>query len=301
MITRNTKIQSKPAPANQHKQGMGFLWFGDYEDYYYENGSGGGGGFWDMFGDDGDWRGYGGGDYYYDLPYAGLPSFDYWPSPGIDAGSPYGFDSDVNYYEEYLRNLLYNPGGIEQGYGFDLLPGNSGGSNGSGSGWSWDSFWEWARDLLAPSPTPSLDWQGPTSSDANLNAPYPGYCPRGTYHPVNDPYSCVPFPPNDPNAQKQARQQQQQQQRAAQSARAAQKKQDQACPKDPAGRPVWRNPQTGKCELAPQCPQGSKFDSTTRRCLTPQQAKDVYGDDYTWLWWVSGGVLLLAALNRRRR
>ena len=145
-----------------------------------------------------------------------------------------------------------------------------------------NSLWDWLTNL-GPGPAQLDPQYGPAGTGQEL----PGYCPKGTYHPVNDPMACVPFPPNDPNAKKQAS-----------AAKKAQQTQDKACPKHPQGLPVWRNPQTGKCEVVPQCPQGAKFDSTTRRCLTPAQAKELYGDN-NWLWWllIGGGALLLVTRN----
>lgn len=283
--------------------GLGFLnpvgesgddwgWW-DWDFDYDFRADGNGGGFWDYFGDDGDWVGWGGG---YDLPYSPMPDpFGYFPTAGIPGGSPYDPQG------EYLYNLLYRPWAIDQGYGSAFAPPPTGGD--SGNDWSWDNFWDWIKDTLAPSPTPNIDWPFRMPEDFPSDTSLPGYCPQGTYHPANDPYACVPFP-NDPAAKKQAQQRQQQQQRAAQQARRAQQQQDKQCPKDPQGRSVWRNPQTGKCELAPQCPPNTKFDSTTRRCLSSAQLKQVYGDN-NWLWWLIGGgvVLLLATRDRggRRR
>lgn len=285
-VVRATRVDN---PLNQ---GLGFLWFDDYDTYYE---SGGGDSFWDRFGADGDYIG--GGAFGYDLPYYEMPSyFDYWPSAGIDAGNSYD-----DYQAEYFYNQILNPYAIDYGYGFAQTSPDSSG----GSGWDSTAFWDWVTGLLQPSPVPSTDWQGPQPNFdyGSADIPLPGYCPQGTYHPQNDPYACVPFP-NDPAAKKQAQQQQKQQQAAARAAQAAQKKQDQSCPSDPQRRPVWRNPQTGKCELVPQCPPNTKFDSTTRRCLTPVQTRQIYGDN-SWLWWLLGGgvVLLLATRDRggRRR
>lgn len=294
LILKGAAFETGRQLVNNQRRGMGFSpgdYFDDYNDpYYYEDNYGS---WWDNFGPDGDWRsggGYSGGGV--DLPFYDTPSpWDYWPGPGIDAGSP------TEGYSDYLWNVLYNPSGIDYGYGSGFLPGPTGGGN-QDTGWDWDSFWDWVTDRLAPSVTPPLDWQGPFPGEPD--APLPGYCPQGTYHPQNDPFACVPFPPGDPNAKKQAQQQRQQQQKAAQAARSAQKKQDQACPKDPQGRPVWRNPQTGKCELVPQCPPNTKFDSLTKRCLTAAQAKEIYGEDSNlWLWLLAGGAVLLIATRDR--
>lgn len=262
-------------------------WDWDYGFDWFRDGNGGGGGFWDQFGADGDWVGWGGGG----LPYVDTPNpFGYFPTAGIPGGSPYDLQA------EYLYNQIFNPWAIDYGYGFAPSPTGGGGNS---SGWDWDSFWDWIKDTLAPSPTPNTDWPFQNPNDFSPDTPLPGYCPRGTYHPQNDPFACVPFP-NDPAGKKQAQQQRQQQQRQAQQARRAQQQQDKKCPKDPQGRPVWRNPQTGKCELVPQCPPGAKFDSLTKRCLTAAQAKEVYGDDSNlWLWLLAGGAVLLIATRDR--
>lgn len=147
--------------------------------------------------------------------------------------------------------------------------------------------WAWLRDLFGgPGPAPLDPQYGPAGTGQGL----PGYCPKGTYHPVGDPYACVPFPASDPNAKKQQQQQKKSQQSAANALKTAQKKKDQSCPKDPKGRPVWFNPQTGRCELVPPCKAPAKFDSTSGRCLTPGQSKDLYGEDYAWVKWVLGAV-----------
>jgi len=151
-----------------------------------------------------------------------------------------------------------------------------------------DNIWDWLTKL-GPSPAQPVPQYGPAGTGQGL----PGYCPRGTYHPINDPFACVPFPANDPNAKKQASSQQKTQQAAANAAKKAQQAQDKACPKDPQGRAVWRNPQTGKCELVPQCPPGAKFDSATKRCLTAAQAKELYGESNWWLWLLLGAGALV--------
>lgn len=283
--------------AARRGQGMGFA-AGDYWDFDAYN----------DYGNDWDWWfGGGGGDSYtdYDLPMfdwgggSDLPfipmEFDYLPPGGVSAGSPYEGQA------EYLYNYIFNPGAIDYGYGDAFAPGDSSGN--SGGGFDWAGWF----DQLIPWVIPSLDGgPGPANYDPNADGgpQLPRYCPRGTYHPQNDPYACVPFPPNDNAAKKQANQQKKAQQSAANAMKAAQKKQDQACPKHPQGLPVWKNPQTGKCEVVPQCPPGAKFDSTTRRCLTPAQVKELYGDN-SWLWWllIGGGALLVMSRSdggRRR-
>jgi len=244
--------------------------FGNYWEWsWFDMGGGGGGGDWPSF-DWVDWQGF------------------------APAGSPSGNDARYDFdWNQYWNDLFSGsletintaaPSPLPRGFDPFPLPSLD----------SYGSIWPWpdrgpAPIAIDPSATPQL----------------PGYCPRGTYHPVNDPTSCVPFPPNDPNAKRQQQQQQKAQQQAAQALRRAAQQADKQCPKDPQGRPVWRNPQTGKCELVPTCPQGSEFDSATRRCLTATQAKEIYGGN-NWLLWllIAAGVVVIASSNNgggRRR
>lgn len=239
-------------------------------------------------------------------------------------GEDYFFDDFGNYYEWSWFDMNSGGGGLpflpmEFDYGaFWADPGISAGNPYEDAGDTLRLWWEGflpSIDTQAPSPFPNFNpfelptfdlyrdiWPGFDDRSGGSIDPgspqLPGYCPQGTYHPQNDPFTCVPFPENDPTAKKRAQQQQQARQQAANALRKAQQQADKQCPKDPQGRPVWRNPQTGKCELVPQCPQGTKFDSTTRRCLTPAQAKEVFGDN-SWLWWllIAAGVLVVATRN----
>lgn len=264
------------------RNGLGFAQGesgGGYDDW--------GGYFFDDFGNywEYDWFdvNYGGGGDYW-------PSFDSYTLPNLTAPtSPlvndYRYDIDWSqYWNDFFAGNIDRVDTFAQGNydqpsyrditgDLDYRPG----------------IWDWLNNL-GPGPAQPDRQYGPAGDGALL----PRYCPQGTYHPVNDPFACVPFPPNDPNAKKQASNQRKAQQAAANAARKAQQQQDKQCPKDPQGRPVWRNPQTGKCELAPVCPQGQKFDSTARRCLTAAQAKELYGDN-NWLMWllIAAGVLVV--------
>lgn len=266
--------------AVRRRNGLGFAagdyWnFDSYDDYDYGNN-------WDW------WFG-GGGDSYtdYDLPFFDVPD---WPgfSPAPD---PSAHDARVeanNLWDEYFANWL--AGNVDSIDTFAQSPtGQPNYRDITGSLDYRDNIWDWLTNLgLGPA---AIDPQYGPAGDGRL---LPGYCPKGTYHPVSDPFACVPFPPNDPAAKKQASSQQKAQQAAAQAAKKAQQAQDKACPKDPQGRPVWRNPQTGKCELAPACPPGAKFDSITKRCLTTAQAKELYGEN-NWLMWllIAAGALVI--------
>lgn len=245
------------------------------------------------------WGDYYGGDYGYD-PYAGdysysfygdsptFPTFDPFAIPDLQAptGSTPSANEDRYWFDwsQYLNDWL--SGNI---LSIDTY-GQYTGQTPYGSPNNYGGFPDW---IPGPGPTSIDQPYDPAGDGTGL----PGYCPQGQYHPLNDPYACVPFPPNDPNAKKQAQQQQKAAQNAANAAKKAQQQKDKTCPKDPQGRPVWFNPATNKCELVPQCPQGTTFDSATRRCLTPAQAKEIYGDN-SWLWWLLGGGAVLLILTR---
>ena len=270
--------------AARRGQGMGFA-AGDYWDFdaYEDYGNN-----WDW------WFGGGGGDAYYDFDFPIYEAENNWPSFDPIALPDLGPAPTTGWWQDFYD--LFNPDPDiptvridteEQGNWPDYR-------TITGDLDYRQSIWDWLTDL-GPGPA-SMDPQyGPAGDGSTL----PGYCPRGTYHPANDPYACVPFPPNDPNAKKQASAQQKAQQAAANAAKKAQQQQDKACPRDPQGRPVWRNPKTGKCELVPKCPAGYAFDTTTGRCLTKAQAKELYGDN-SWIWWVVGIGLVVVASGRRK-
>lgn len=116
-----------------------------------------------------------------------------------------------------------------------------------------------------------------------MTAPAPGVCPRGTYHPPNDPYTCLPFPgsatgttPARPTPQGTPR---------PQPTAAG------ACPK-----PFVYDPKQKKCVLPP-CPQGQTFSITAGKCVPTAQLKPadrVIDREFPWWLIVAGGVLLLA-------
>lgn len=270
LMAANLLTKANPQPAEN--QGMGFLaWEGDYyDDWEYDY-------YWDDWG----WSDYSSGGelpiYDYDFGQYGYDLGD----PGISAGDPYDRGIDwASFWDSFFSGGdLYVPSPGDE----FLQTSNSSVSN---DPWLPDNFWDWLTDTVSSIP-------GTAPSDPAL----PGYCPQGTYHPIDNPMACVPFPADPAGnqaAQQQRKKQQQAAQKAAQAAKAAQKKQDQACPKDAQGKPQWKNPQTGKCEPIPACPQGMVFDSTSRRCLTPQQVKEVYGDN-NWLIWalIALGVLVV--------
>lgn len=257
---------------------LGFLQWDDDADsgpdfYPYESGGGNdwGGYFFDDFG-----------NYYeYDWFNAGGPS-DYYQ--GLD----YGF-YQVDTGEDF--NVYY----LDQ-YANQFAPGNTPGPM-TGSGWSWD----WALDLVNSWFTPPF---GGAPTYAQAVEATTGYPPcdgiwQGVMRNGVSTVECVPPPPPRSTQPKKNSPIKTAAQKAAAQARNAQKKQDSRCQKDPQGRPVWFNPQSGKCELVPPCAPGLKFDSALRRCLTPQEIKDIYGDN-SWIWWALGIGLVVVASGRRK-
>ena len=104
----------------------------------------------------------------------------------------------------------------------------------------------------------------------------PGYCPQGYYHPLNDPYACVPFP-DDPTQKQQAQKQAQQQQQQAKS-------QAQAFPK----------PQNQNC---PQGYQAVRMPDGKIYCVLPNANKP--GGQTNWLLWLMialGAIIIIRKL-----
>lgn len=278
--------------AVRRRNGLGFA-AGDYWDFdtNYDYGNN-----WDW------WFGGGGGDSYNDYDFLMIEGGDDWPMlgpipmPEMGPAPTTGWWQDwydllsqetISHpdFDAFAQTQVQQPSYRDITGDLDYRP----------------NFWDWLSDF-GPGPA-QLDPQYGPAGDGSL---LPGYCPKGTYHPVNDPFACVPFPPSDPNAKKPAAQKKAEQ-AAMNAAKKIQQAADKGCPKDPQGRPVWRNPQTNKCELKPPCGTGLKFDSTTRRCLTPAEVKELYGDN-NWLIWalIALGVIVVVkgsggSGGRRRR
>jgi hypothetical protein len=131
----------------------------------------------------------------------------------------------------------------------------------------------------------------PTPEPLPTPPPLPGPCPGGTYHPMENPYICVPFPPAQQQAQQQPKPTQQQAPKPPLQ------------PKQPAQAPCpalthYRNPRTGKCEPKPKCPAPSVFDPQIGACVLPNRQTvppepepDAGGEGSENNWWL----LLLAA------
>jgi len=168
-----------------------------------------------------------------------------------------------------------------------------------------------------PGPDPNIF--APDIDEDIAQPPYPrlpGYCGSGTYHPANDPYSCVPFPA-DPTARRKA------QQSKATQGKTQQKRQTANAQPCPTGQARWpytskcvpqqcasgtqRNRATGACDRATsqqratnnarsaQCPSGKVLNSKTRKCVTPGET----GDEYSILIWLLLGAVGLYAVAKR--
>lgn len=252
------------------------------------------------------------------------PDFYPYESGGGNDWGGYFFDDYGNYYEydwfnvggptDYYQALDYGFWDVDDGSSITTYFTNESAFNPPSTNSGVQDLLDWWTALTSERANndpysdlqDTLDWwtqltgvpeYGPAGTGQGLPKP----CYGATYHPypIGHPQQdlCEPYPDNNTAAKKQAAQQKKTQQAAANAMKAAQKKQDQACPKHPQGLPVWKNPQTGKCEVVPQCPQGSKFDSATRRCLTPAQVKELYGDN-SWIWWLVGGGVALMIVTR---
>lgn len=260
-------------------KGLGFLSPGgddSTDDYSFDE--------WNDYGYD-DWLYYdyfsSGGSGLPDLPIQDINYSTPLPGPGISAGSPF---QDI---ADYLSNWFYG-----------LIPTiQSEAPYKAGSTTAPTNF----PDYGSSSNYPGNPGQGSTAD--NLQTALPGYCPGGTYHPLNDPYACVPFPTDDATKKAQAKTQRNGQQQQARQKRQAQQQANKSCPKDKQGRKVWRNPKTGQCELVPVCGPGQSFDQVTGRCLTSAQKNELYGSSGNWIWWIVGGVVfvMLATHNSDKK
>lgn len=100
----------------------------------------------------------------------------------------------------------------------------------------------------------------PSAAPAAVPA-LPGYCPQGTYHPIEDPFACVPFPDDAAAAAGQSVYGQ-----AIDTAKAALLRRLQALAQQPCPAGQARNPATGRC-VQSACPPGAYFDGQSRQCL----------------------------------
>lgn len=234
-------------------KGLGFLWSGgdDAWEPEYPYADGGGSDYWG-FGDSFWWGDYG--------PDLGLPNWQ-----------------DTRDFGGYYVDP--NTGAILFSDSERFLPSSqqpSGNSN-------WQGLLDWWAEL-----TGGLINSGPGGSG---NDPaLLGYCPGGTYHPRNDPYSCVPFPPETPEYEKQQRAAAAH--KAAQDALKAAAKAQQTAQGCPPNTGLVKNAQ-GQCV----CPPPSVFSKTYGKCvlasqLTAKDKEDAQAPD--WLKWaIAAGIVVV--------
>ena len=218
---------------NAKPRGLGFLSTGSFED------DGGG----------------------YD-PYSDANFTDWFYDPYSDPNFTDGYQSDTGFYgynsydefaDAFWGTFGYSPeeAGIENPYAYETAA-EINTEEESAANRTYDfGDWGWFGDF-APAYVPEdLDgssgapWETPTNASR-----LPGVCPPGFYHPMSDPYSCVPFPPRQPQKPQQRPQQKPQ-------PKPQQKPQPQPCPPG-----MTRALLTGKC----QCPARSKWNAQTQRC-----------------------------------
>ena len=182
--------------------------------------------------------------------------------------------------------------------GMGFLPTETGGDTG---GWwgGWGDFWDqFPTDDSGPSQGYFVDWSwtppiyGPETGATT--APLPGYCPQGTYHPISDPYACVPFPDSTTG------------QPALKRTTPAQRPGVTRPKPTAAGQcppPFVYDPKQKKCVLPP-CPPGQAYSLTQRKCVPVAQLKPAdQVNDAGFPWWlvIAGGAVLIAISSGRRR
>lgn len=197
------------------------------------------------------------------------------------------------------RQPIMVPGILRRARGLGFLPGQSDAGN-DGADWGawwdsfdadyftrgWSGFWDGGGGTIEPDYL--VPYGGPTT------APLPGYCPPGQYHPIEDPYACIPFPaPTSPARPGPAT-------TAKPSTGVTRPKPSPAgaCPS-----PFVYDPKTKKCQLPP-CPPGQQFSVTQRKCIPVTQitpADKVTEGAFPWWAIIAGGVVLIALTSGRGR
>ena len=324
--------------SRDRARGLGLLAIDDYYDYGDFGGGGGGGydygGYSDFLYDPGYY------DYGYDASYdpgfgydipTGYPGYDpYAPAPPAppDITTP-----DVTVPPDYyqLPDLgwpTYGPqeefGAVPPGQEFtfpmETEPGNP-----------------TLPDITTPPsipytpplpdftfPAPLIDFGPAPSAPMTYGSNLPGYCPTGYYHPINDPYSCVPFPPATTQQQQQAAAAPKPPQQPPPSSQQGcpsgqyQSRRYQRCMPIPncaqlypgsvfnptteacvagGGCPVgyWSNPATRRCELIPQCPQVGYTFNTLNGVCGPNPSGASFFDEIPWWLWL--GLLAILVLS----
>lgn len=195
-----------------------------------------------------------------------------------------------------IRRPVLVPGILRRpARGMGFLPTETGGDSGGWAddwSWFWDQFpVDWGsnpREMIFDFPPIYGPETGATT------APLPGYCPQGTYHPISDPYACVPFPDSTTGQPAPKRT------TPAQRPGVTRPKPTAAgqCPP-----PFVYDPKQKKCVLPP-CPPGQAYSLTQRKCVPVAQLKpadQVNDDGFPWWLVIAGGAVLIALTSGRRR
>lgn len=194
---------------------------------------------------------------------------------------------------------------VSSGLGLLYVPPDTG-----GSGWDWfDDGWGFGDYWGDGSSWDSfLPGAGPGGGYRDYNPVLPGYCPPGYYHPIEDPYNCVPFPeqgaPGAPGGAGQGSGSGS----GGSSSRPPAPAPAPAPPPRPPCPPPYRE-QAGRC-MPPACPEGQLFNPNTNKCerlfyMQPAPAPGAPAAGQregvpSWLWIVLGGAVLIAATGGRR-
>lgn len=171
------------------------------------------------------------------------------------------------------------------------------------SGNWWQGLVDWFNGIVSPNYRP--DFSSPTPAPPQVQLP--GDCPAGTYHPIDDPFTCVPFP-TDPAQPGQtprtpARPTPGPMTRAgAQPPKCPQgqifsQQLNRCIPQCPAGQMF--NPQTNKCQAAPKCPAGMQFDQSRGTCV---QVLAQQGSGFPWWIWllIAGGAAMALSGDEKK-
>ena len=270
-IMRRRGLGFLPSGSGGGEIGGGLDWFDEwlFADYFYPE-YGGGGDYWLNFDPiTGDWIGQGGA-----VDYSWWDNFDPITGDWIGQG---GTIDTIDTTE---------PG--------SLPPGPSG-------NW-WQGLIDFFSGIVGNPPAPVSPVPAPP--DPLL----PGYCPAGTYHPIDDPFACVPFPadPAQPGQTPRtpARPTPGPMTRAgAQAPKCPQgqifsQQLNRCIPQCPQGQMF--NPQTNKCQAAPKCPAGMQFDQSRGTCvqITAQQ-----GSGFPWWIWllIAGGAAMALSGDEKKQ
>ena len=199
----------------------------------------------------------------------------YWQSGGGDFwgfDNPYWQGADYEYFDPLTNTWTL---GIDSSSNFAQ-------TNQGQSGFDWQSLLDWWAQLTGNLP-------GATSDAGSGSTPQlPGYCPGGTYHPLNDPFACVPFPPNtDATTRQRQTDAGNAANKAAQAAAARAQQQSQGCPPNTG---LVKNAQ-GQCV----CPPGYVPNAQLKKCVLVNASLAAQSNQPDWLKWLllAGFVVLV--------